>query len=190
MSILRSSRSLEWAGYAAAAWAIGYALLVRVYQGLGGTVGLAGTFDDPDGFRRASLTAAAFLALVGIGALAFVRPWGLRLPRWLVIVPALAGSAYAAAHALTGYLTKLLDLAGLVELDFKGWATLDKGELIAWDLLFYEPWFLGLGVLVTLGAVHHYRRSGGSKRGEQLLIATTVAAALALAGLSIALVIS
>jgi hypothetical protein len=55
----RSSRSLEWAGYAAAAWAIGYALLVRVYQGLGGTIGLAGTFDDPDGFRRASLTAAA-----------------------------------------------------------------------------------------------------------------------------------
>jgi hypothetical protein len=77
----RSSRSLEWAGYAAAAWAIGYALLVRVYQGLGGTVGLAGTFEDPDGFRRASLTAAGFLALVGIGALAFVRPWGLRLPR-------------------------------------------------------------------------------------------------------------
>jgi hypothetical protein len=80
MSILRSSRSLEWAGYAAVAWAIGYALLVRVYQGLGGTVRLAGTFEDPDGFRRGSLTAAAFLALVGIGALAFVRPWGLRLP--------------------------------------------------------------------------------------------------------------
>jgi hypothetical protein len=36
-----------------------------------------------------------------------------------VIVPALAGSAYAAAHALTGYLTKLLDLAGVVELDFR-----------------------------------------------------------------------
>jgi hypothetical protein len=77
MSILRSSRSLEWAGSPPPrARAIGYALLVRVYQGLGGTIGLAGTFDDPDGFRRASLTAAAFLALVGIGALAFVLPWG------------------------------------------------------------------------------------------------------------------
>jgi hypothetical protein len=68
-------------------------------------------------------------------------------PAAAALVPALAGSAYAAAHALTGYLTKLLDLAGVVDLDFKGWATLDKGELIAWDLLFYEPWFLGLGVL-------------------------------------------
>jgi hypothetical protein len=65
--------------------AIGYALLVRVYQGLGGTIGLAGTFDDPDdGFRRASLTAAAFLVLVGIGALAFARPWGLHPARHLV----------------------------------------------------------------------------------------------------------
>ena len=46
-----------------------------------------------------------------------------------MIVPALAGSAYAAAHALTGYVTKLLDVAGVVDLDFKGWATLDEGEL-------------------------------------------------------------
>ena len=163
---------------------------MRVYQGLGGTIGVAGTFDDPDGFRRASLLAAAFLALVGICALAFVRPWGLRLPRWLVILPALAGSAYAAAHALTGYVTKLLDLAGVVNLDFKGWATLDEGELIAWDLLFYEPWFLGLGVLVTLGAVHHYRRTGGSQRGERRLVAITAGAAVGLAAVSIVLVIS
>jgi hypothetical protein len=190
MVIQRPRRSLEWAGYAAAAWAIGYALLVRVYQGLGGTIGLAGTFEDPGGFRRASLTAAASLALVGVGALAFVRPWGLRLPRWLVIVPALAGSAYAVAHALTGYVTKLLDVAGVVDLDFKGWATLDKGKLITWDLLFYEPWFLGLGVLVTLGAVHHYRRTGGSERGAQWLVGITVAAAVGLAAVAIALVIS
>lgn len=40
--------------------------------------------------RRASLIAAVGILLVGFGALAFVRPWGLRLPRWLIIVPALA----------------------------------------------------------------------------------------------------
>jgi len=55
----RSRRSLAWAGYAASGWAIAYAVLVRGYQGLGGTVGLAGTFEDPEGMRRASLLAGA-----------------------------------------------------------------------------------------------------------------------------------
>jgi hypothetical protein len=44
--------SLAWAGYAASAWAIAYAVGVRGYQGLGGTLGLAGTFEDPEAMRR------------------------------------------------------------------------------------------------------------------------------------------
>lgn len=50
------------------------------------------------------------ILLAGVGALALVRPWGLRLPRWLVLVSALIGSAYAAGHALTACVTKPLDL--------------------------------------------------------------------------------
>ena len=115
-------RSLAWAGYAAFAWAAAYAIGVRGYQGLGGTLGLAGTFEDPAGMRQASLIAGAGILLVGFGALAFVRPWGLRLPRRLVIVPALIGSAYAVAHALTAYVTKPLDALGVVQLQFHGWA--------------------------------------------------------------------
>ena len=41
--------------------------------------------------QRASLIAGAGIFLVGLGALALVRPWGLRFPPRLVIVPALAG---------------------------------------------------------------------------------------------------
>jgi hypothetical protein len=168
------------AAYAASALAIAYALAVRGYQGLGGTIGLSGTFDDPSGFRRASLLAGLLILLVGLGALAFVRPWGLKLPRWLVIAPALAGSAWAIAHALTAYVTKTLDVAGAIDLQFKGWATLDETKLILWDLLFYEPWFLALGVLVTAGALHHHRRTGGSVRAGRRLLAATAAASLAL----------
>ena len=173
-----------WAGYAAAAWALAYAVGVRGYQGLGGTVGLPGTFQDPDGFRSASLLAGAVIAAAGVGALALVRPWGLRLPRWVVIVPALTGAAYAAAHAVTGYVTKLMHLLGIIDLEFRGWDRVDEGKLIAWDLLFYEPWFLGLGVLVTLGALHHHHRTGGSRRGAQRLLWIMVAATLALGGYS------
>jgi hypothetical protein len=167
-----------------------YALGVRLYQGLGGTVGLAGTFEDPAGMRRASLAAAAGIALVGFGSLAFVRPWGLRLPRWLVIVPALAGSAYAASHALTAYLTKPLHALGVIELRFDGWATRREGAQFAWDLLLYEPWFLGLAVLVTLGALHHHRRTGGSARVARRLASLTVAGTLVLTAIACAIVVT
>jgi hypothetical protein len=180
MAAVTQRRSLTWAGYAAAVWAIAYAVGVRGYQGLGGTLGLAGTFEDPDGMRRASLLAGAVIFLAGIGALAFVRPWGLRLPRMLVILPALAGATYAMAHALTAYVTKPLHALGVIDLQFRGWERLDEGALIRWDLFFYEPWFLGLGVLMTLGALHHQRRTGGSDRGARRLVQATAAATLAL----------
>jgi hypothetical protein len=182
------THSLAWAGYAASVWAVTYAIGVRGYQGLGGTVGLAGTFEDPAGMQRASLIAGAGIFLVGLGALALVRPWGLRLPPWLVIVPALLGSAYAMAHALTAYITKPLDALGVVQLRFDGWATRNQTGQFLWDLLFYEPWFLGLGVLVTLGAVHHHRRTGGSS--ERRLVALTFAATVALTAVAVGLVVA
>ena len=179
---------LAWAGYAAAAWAITYALGVRLYQGLGGTAGIAGTYADPEAMRRASLLAGALIFAVGVGSLAFVRPWGLHLPRWLVIVPALIGSAYSMAHALTAYVTKPLDALGVVRLEFRGWADRHETAQFLWDLLFYEPWFLGLGLLVTAGALHHYRRTGGTN--ERRLIVAAAAMTAALTVVACALVVS
>jgi hypothetical protein len=187
-NIARTHRSLAWAPYAASAWAAAYAVGVRGYQGLGGTVGLSGTFEDPAGMRLASLLAGAGILLVAVGALALARPWGTRLPRRLVIVPALAGSAYAAAHALTAYVTKPLHLLGIVHLRFDGWAERHQTAQFLWDLLFYEPWFLGLAILVTLGTLHHHRRMGGSERAARRLVAATVAATLALTAVACGLV--
>jgi hypothetical protein len=186
----KRARSLAWAAYAASAWALAYAVAVRGYQGLGGTVGISGTFEDPAGMRQASLIAGAAIALVAVGELALVRPWGLRLPRWLVIVPALTGSAYAAAHALSAYITKPLDAVGLIDLRFDGWAERDPTAQFLWDLLFYEPWFLGLAVLTTLGTVHHHRRTGGSARGERRLLILTVVATLVLTAYACAVVVA
>jgi hypothetical protein len=67
--------SLGWAAYyAASGLAFAYAVGVRGYQGLSGTVGSAGTFEDPAGLRRASLVAGAVILLVSLGSLALVRP--------------------------------------------------------------------------------------------------------------------
>jgi hypothetical protein len=165
----------SWVGYAACAWAVAYAIGVRGYHGLGGTFGLAGTFEDPEAVRRASLAYGAGLLLAGVGALALVRPWGLRLPRWPVIGVALAGASVALTHAVVAYVSKTLHLLGVVDLEFRGWVQLDETSLILWDFLFYEPWFLGLGLLVALAALHHYRRTGGDARGQRRLVAATAA---------------
>jgi hypothetical protein len=129
-------RSLAWAGFAASAWAIAYAIGVRVYQGLGGRLGLAGTFQDPAAMWRASLMA-------GVGI--------------------------------------LLAVLGVI---------LSSSAQFAWDLLFYEPWFLGLGVLVTLGTLHYNRRSGGSVRAGRRLVTITAAATLVLTLFSCTLVVA
>ena len=165
----RAPRSFAWAGYAACGWAIAYAVGVRGYHGLGGTIGLPGTFEDPARLRAASLVAGAGIFLAGLGSLALIRPWGLRLPRWLVLTPALAGAVVALTHALTAYVTKPLHLLGVIEIEFRGWVRPDERSLILWDLLFYEPWFLGLGVLVVLAGLHHYGRTGGTYRGQRRL---------------------
>ena len=106
---------VAWAGYAAAALGDRATRSASAStKASAARLGIAGTYADPEAMRRASLLAGALIFAVGVGALAFVRPWGLRLPRWLVIVPALVGSAYSMAHALTAYVTKPLDALGVV----------------------------------------------------------------------------
>jgi hypothetical protein len=47
--------------------AVASAVGVRGYPGLGGRIGIAGTFEDRARLERASLTAGAFLLAVGVG---------------------------------------------------------------------------------------------------------------------------
>jgi Protein of unknown function (DUF3995) len=183
------TRDTRWAAYAAFVWAVTYAVGVRFYQASGGRAGLAGTFEDPAGMRRASLVAGIVILVAGVGCLALVRPWGRRIPRPLIVYPALAGAVFTMAHAITAYVTKPLHALGVVHLDFKGWATLDEGALIRWDLLFYEPWFLVFGILVTLGVVHHHRRTGGSERELRRLLGLTGLATVVLSLVACALVL-
>jgi hypothetical protein len=49
---------------------------------------------------------------------------------------------------------------------------------------FYEPWFLGLGILVTLGTLHHHRRTGASARGARRLLLAAAAGTLAITALT------
>ena len=72
--------------------------------------------------RRASLIAGAGIFLVGLGALAFVRPWGLRLPRALVIIPGADRVGLRCVARADRVRDEPLHAAGVVELQFHGWA--------------------------------------------------------------------
>ena len=87
-------------------------------------------------------------------------------------------------------MTKPLDAVGVVELQFRGWERRDQTAQFLWDLLFYEPWFLGLGVLVSLASLHHYRRTGGSVHGGRLLMLLTATATLAITAFACSMVVA
>jgi hypothetical protein len=85
--------------------------------------------------------------------------------------------------------TKPLHAVGVVQLQFDGWTQRDERAQFLWDLLVYEPWFLGLGILVTLAALHHHRRTGGTAHGETQLVTVTALATLTLTAFACTLVV-
>lgn len=157
-------RSSVWVGYAAAGWALAFAVR-GVYWALGGTVGLGTLSDgirqaaadrDPDLF--AALWATVALEIVAAGlALALVRPWGRRLPRrlplvggkavpgWVLLILAWGAGTVLAGHGGLFVGFGLLAASGVVE------PTVD----VRWYALFWGPWFL-LGGLLFMAAGRAY----------------------------------
>ena len=130
--------------------------------------------------RRASLVAGAGILLVGSARCNVRLGCGSALAR---IVPRSPARPTPRPRA-DGVLTTATSSA-----QFRGWERRDQTAQFLWDLLFYEPWFLGLGVLVSLATLHHYRRTGGSARGGRLLMLMTAAATVAITAFACALVV-
>ncbi|MEC0175087.1 DUF3995 domain-containing protein [Paenibacillus favisporus] len=153
-----------WPGYIGCLLAVMYAVIVRFYQAAGGTIGLPGKLANPEGFQMASYIAGVAVMLAGFFLLGLVKPWGKKVPQWvpliggrsihplLFLVPTLIGSAFVTAHGVSGVITKFLHLVGAITIHFPGWNVIDIHGLIIWDLLFYEPWFIVMGILASLAA--------------------------------------
>jgi hypothetical protein len=172
----RRSRSSVWAGYAAAAWAILFAIR-GAYWALGGTVGL-GTLSEGIRQARAERDPWLFAGLwitVGLEvvaallALALVRPRSPVIPRRL---PILGGKAVPAGLLLLlawGAGTVLAGHGGLF-VGF-GLVTALRDEPLSaelrWYALFWGPWFL-LGGLLFLAAGRSFLRRAGSRRPDVL----------------------
>ncbi|UUZ86368.1 hypothetical protein LJK88_25020 [Paenibacillus sp. P26] len=160
-----------WPGYAGCLLAMMYAVVVRFYQVAGGAIGLPGRLADTEGFQMASYLAGVAVMLAGFFMLGLVKPWGKTVPAWVpvmggrnvhplfLLIPSLIGGAFVIAHGVSGVTTKILHLAGVITIHFPGWIELDVQGLILWDLFFYEPWFIVMGMMSSLAAWNYAQDS-------------------------------
>lgn len=145
----RPSRT-AWAAYAACAWALVFAA-VHLYWGLGGTAGL------PPGLSLFDNTALFVIDLVAIPlcvigallALALVRTWGKRFPRWMLLSAAWGASALFVAHAVP----TVIDVVVLA----LGQRTEELAPIERLSLFLYEPYWLLGGILFGVAAWHCMR---------------------------------
>lgn len=140
------------AAYSACAWSFIFAA-ASFYWAAGGTAG-AGTISETITELAQSAWFAAVLwgtgllkALVGILALALVRPWGNKLPRWML----LAGT-WGTGILFTFYAGANLSVRGLMQAGIISTPESMLSEAARWHLLLWDPWWLLGGILYIVAA--------------------------------------
>ena len=146
-----------WAGYAACAWALAFALL-SFYWAAGGMIGVKTLSTDLR--HDAEVRSAGFVALVwatgvlkvgaGLLALALVQRWGSRVPRRLLLVVGWGTGALLTLYGGMGLVSAAVGELGIVE-------SIDPST-VRWYLLLWEPYWV-LGGLLFLAAAWHFRQS-------------------------------
>ncbi|MBB5067169.1 hypothetical protein BJ969_000257 [Saccharopolyspora gloriosae] len=141
------TRTRTWGAVAArgaAAWSVAFGL-VHVYWLVGGEVGL------PPGTSLASnlplliidVVAIPLCALAALVALAPTRPWGSRVPRWLLNTAICGVAVLLLVHAMPSVVDWVLLASGRL-------AVADLDPMERFVTLLYEPVFLAGGLLFGL----------------------------------------
>lgn len=143
----------RWAGGAAVAWCALFGAL-HLYWGLGGEVGFA-RFSAPNnrdlvaagdaGYLRFTLLVGVVLALAAAAVLVCLRPWGQRLPRWLVLTGLWAACALCLVRGVGNPVQDLLLLSGAIDFaPFDGpWPQAREWyEWLLLDAVAFSPYFV------------------------------------------------
>ncbi|WP_234705710.1 DUF3995 domain-containing protein [Bacillus mycoides] len=148
---------IKWAGYATCIWSLLY-IPIHVYWAFGGMAWMPGVWKDEAMWEAVNWGASVVLLAAAIFALLLVHPWGQKIPRYLMLTMGWFACILPITHAVYGYVTKGLLLAGIIHLeffDFSAWATVNVEYLILTDLLLFEPWFLIAGILFGLATLQY-----------------------------------
>ncbi|MCJ8014824.1 DUF3995 domain-containing protein [Paenibacillus sp. KQZ6P-2] len=168
----RFTKSSVWPAYVGCLISFIYAVFVRFYQAAGGTIGVPGKMKDPEIINMGSYIAGLAIMFCGFALIMLIKPWsrivppkvpligGRKIHPLILLTPTLIGTAFLIAHGVSGMIIRALQLAGIITLDFPGFLEVDVHELALWDLLFYEPWFVFIGIMAGLTAAHYAQASG------------------------------
>lgn len=152
---------LRWAGYAACVWALVFAGM-SVYWALGGTLGLdtlSPTIQRLASERDPEFVASMWITGVlkiggGVLALALVRPLGQKVPRWLLLVTALGGTAILLVHGGDFLVRGILWGSGVLTVPESVDSMVIRGYTFLWG-----PWWLVGGGLFGTAAWDYTRRT-------------------------------
>lgn len=149
------SRSLAWAGYAAAAWSFLFSLQ-SFYYAAGGTAGArtwppaiaAGVLARDPRWIALMWGTGAVKVVAGLFALALVRPWGRAIPRRLRVAAACGAVAIMGGYeGVASLVQHALMLAGVIAIPT------GLGRTAAWwHLLLWDPWWLIGGIVFWLAS--------------------------------------
>jgi hypothetical protein len=130
----------------ASGWAFLYALY-RGYYGLGGTVGMFGTPVSQAQWRAVNLIGAAILLVIALLPIAALPLWP--RPRLRPVLLALCWllAVGFVTHALIDDIQRVLSLAGVLQIDYPLFTTVNRRAADLQDLIFNETWFLIEGLL-------------------------------------------
>jgi hypothetical protein len=154
-----------WAGYIGFAWALSY-IPIHVYWALGGLTPAIGITTGGPNFRAANWGACLVILGAGLVGLSLVRPWGEVLPRAVRHGAAWVGAVFGILHALAFCTVSALRLASVIA--YPESADFTSRQMHAYDwsnLLYFEPWFGIMGVLLILTS-RYARRHGAAGRRE------------------------
>jgi hypothetical protein len=146
---LPPSRYLVGSGYAVFIWSIAY-MLPHLYWALGGTLGLSllkpSVLELPQ-WEMINWVASVFLTAAGFLGLAFIYLRKRNFLSGLLLAVTLAGCSLATSHGIYGISNRILQMAGVAELE-AGPFNMNEHAYVVWDLALFEPWFLIEGILL------------------------------------------
>jgi hypothetical protein len=178
----RRPEALVWSGYAVFVWSIAY-MLPHLYWARGGTIGLSllkpSVLALPQ-WQIINWVASVILTAAGLLGIAFIRIKTRDFLSWSLLAIALAGCALATSHGIYGIVYRVLQIAGLIQVE-SGPFNIEEHTFVLWDLVLFEPWFVIEGILLgSLG--WHYLNSPRQQR-IWLILCTTGTIAGIISGL-------
>ncbi|MGW4154175.1 hypothetical protein ACWEDF_13595 [Micromonospora chersina] len=126
------------------------------------------TGDGPWDLRAYVIFNVVLILMAAVGAavvMATVRPWGRRVPRWLLLTPLWFGTALLVVRGVPGMVENVLMATGIRRGGFVGAEDISTAEV--WAGLGINTYFFVGAVLLVVTTASYVRRSPGRRRLER-----------------------